>query len=42
MEFIYTVDPNSETPIMLINKHIGFDSELGMGVNEFHVLKIGQ
>lgn len=33
MEFIYTVDPNSETPIMLINKHIGFDSELGMGVN---------
>ena len=33
MEFIYTVDPNSETPIMLINKHIGFYSELGMGVN---------
>lgn len=29
----YTVDQNSDEPIMLINKHIGFDSIDGMGVD---------
>lgn len=32
MNFIYTVDPNAVEPIMLINKHIGYDSEKGIGV----------
>lgn len=30
---IYCIDPNAEIPIMLITKHIGFDSEEGMGVD---------
>lgn len=33
MNFIYTVDPSAETPIMLINRHIGSDDEMGMGVS---------
>lgn len=32
MNFIYTVDPNAEEPLMLINKHIGFDEQDGMGI----------
>lgn len=31
--WIYTVDPLAEEPIMLINNHIGFDKEDGMGVD---------
>jgi ATP-dependent Clp endopeptidase proteolytic subunit ClpP len=31
--WIYTVDPLAEEPIMLINNHIGFDSEDGMGID---------
>ena len=33
MEFRYTVDVNSDEPVMLINKHIGFDSEDGFGID---------
>ena len=33
MNFQYTVDIESNEPIMLINKHIGFDSEYGMGID---------
>ena len=33
MEFRYTVDVNSDEPVMLINKHIGFDSEDGYGID---------
>jgi len=29
---MYTVDPNAEEPIMLINKHIGFDENEGQGI----------
>lgn len=32
MEFLYTIDPNAEEPIMLIDKHIGMDSEDGEGI----------
>lgn len=32
MELIYTVDANVEEPIMLIDKHIGMDSEDGAGI----------
>ncbi len=32
MQFIYTVNPEAETPIMLINKHIGWDEEDGIGI----------
>jgi ATP-dependent Clp endopeptidase proteolytic subunit ClpP len=32
MYFLYTVDETADEPIMLINKHIGFDSEEGMGI----------
>lgn len=32
MEFLYTIDPSAEEPIMLIDKHIGFDSEDGEGI----------
>lgn len=32
MNFMYTVDPSAETPIMLINKHIGMDEVEGMGI----------
>ena len=32
MNFIYTVDPSAQEPIMLINKHIGMDEVEGMGV----------
>jgi ATP-dependent Clp endopeptidase proteolytic subunit ClpP len=28
----YTIDPTAETPIMLINKHIGFDESAGYGI----------
>jgi ATP-dependent protease ClpP protease subunit len=28
----YTIDPNAETPIMLINKHIGYDEQAGPGI----------
>jgi ATP-dependent protease ClpP protease subunit len=31
--WIYTVDPGADEPIMLINNHIGFDSEDGMGID---------
>lgn len=30
---IYTIDPSVDDPIMLINKHIGYDSDEGMGVD---------
>lgn len=30
---IYCVDPTAEEPIMLLNKHIGFDAEEGMGID---------
>jgi len=30
---MYIVDINSDEPIMLINKHIGYDSEDGMGID---------
>lgn len=30
---IYTVDASVDVPIMLINKHIGFDEEDGMGID---------
>jgi ATP-dependent Clp protease protease subunit len=33
MQFIYTVDSNVDEPIMLIDKHIGFDSQDGMGID---------
>jgi ATP-dependent Clp protease protease subunit len=33
MNFEYTVDASAEEPIMLINKHIGFDAEDGQGIN---------
>lgn len=32
MNFIYTVDPSAQEPIMLINKHIGMDEVEGMGI----------
>lgn len=32
MDFKYTLDPNSEEPIMLIDKHIGMDTEDGEGI----------
>ncbi len=32
MNFIYTVDSNADEPIMLINKHIGYDDKLGVGI----------
>lgn len=32
MNFIYTIDPTAEEPIMLINKHIGYDEIDGMGI----------
>jgi ATP-dependent protease ClpP protease subunit/uncharacterized coiled-coil protein SlyX len=33
MNWIYTVDVESDEPIMLINKHIGFDEVQGMGID---------
>ena len=30
---MYTIDQNSEEPIMLINQHIGMDAEDGMGID---------
>lgn len=33
MDYIYTIDPNVAEPIMLINKHIGYDEEDGMGID---------
>lgn len=32
MEFVYTINPSAETPIMLIDKHIGYDEVDGMGI----------
>lgn len=32
MEFLYTIDPNAEEPIMLIDSHIGNDAEDGPGI----------
>jgi ATP-dependent protease ClpP protease subunit len=32
MNFIYTVNPNADEPIMLINKHIGVDEVDGVGI----------
>ncbi len=29
---LYTIDVNSDEPIMLINKHIGFDEDAGIGI----------
>lgn len=29
--WLYTVDPDADEPVMLINTHIGFDAEEGMG-----------
>ena len=33
MDYVYTIDPNVAEPIMLINKHIGYDEEDGMGID---------
>lgn len=33
MNWLYTIDVESEEPIMLINKHIGFDNDEGQGVD---------
>lgn len=33
MDFRYTVDVNSDEPIMLLNKHVGFDEEDGYGID---------
>src|SRR5690348_5015887 len=30
--WLYTVDPDAERPVMLINTHIGFDEAEGFGV----------
>ena len=30
---LYTIDPSVEEPIMLINKHIGYDEDEGMGID---------
>ena len=30
---IYCVDPSADEPILLINKHIGFDEKDGMGID---------
>lgn len=32
MDFVYCVNPNEEEPIMLIDKHIGYDSVDGIGI----------
>lgn len=32
MEFKYTIDPSADSPIMLIDKHIGYDEEDGEGI----------
>ncbi|MGN7818787.1 ATP-dependent Clp protease proteolytic subunit [Chitinophaga sp. 22536] len=32
MPFLYTVNAESDEPIMLINRHIGFDDEIGEGI----------
>jgi ATP-dependent Clp protease protease subunit len=32
VEFKYTIDPTAERPIMLIDKHIGYDEEDGEGI----------
>lgn len=33
MNWIYTIDVESDEPIMLINKHIGFDADEGQGID---------
>jgi ATP-dependent Clp protease protease subunit len=33
MKFLYATNINSDEPIMLLNKHIGMDSEDGMGID---------
>jgi ATP-dependent Clp protease protease subunit len=39
MNFIYTVDPNVDEPIMTIDKHIGFDEKDGMGIDGSQFLR---
>jgi ATP-dependent Clp endopeptidase proteolytic subunit ClpP len=39
MDFIYTQNPDSDEPILLIDGHIGFDSEDGQGVDGGQVLR---
>lgn len=34
-EWLYTVNPEAEEPIMLINQHIGFDEEEGWGIRGY-------
>jgi ATP-dependent protease ClpP protease subunit len=31
--FLYTIDVESDEPIMLINKHIGYDEQMGQGID---------
>ena len=33
MDFIYTVDPTAQVPIMLLNDEIGYDEVTGVGIN---------
>lgn len=33
MQSMYCIDPNSDEPIMLLNRHIGIDAEDGMGID---------
>ena len=33
MDFLYTIDPTADEPIMLINKHIGYDEQEGHGID---------
>jgi len=39
MNFIYTVDPNVDEPIMTIDKHIGMDEKEGMGIDGSQFLR---
>lgn len=39
MNFIYTVDPNVDEPIMTIDKHIGVDDKEGMGIDGSQFLR---
>lgn len=39
MEFQYVIDANSDEPIMLILNHIGYDSDMGQGVDGTDFLK---
>ena len=33
MNLIYTIDASVEEPIMLLNKHVGYDATDGMGID---------